>query len=368
MVQLESYKTASCGSSMKMGKHGCCSAFLFVFSVVLFSLTSAHAVAAADSVLTQGVKLGKDISDIFCPQRPPLGKYLDQALNETDFSMEKMYVFASLARQAYNAPAAERNLRNEGFDEIKLISNDQTSFSAFLARRGSHAILAISGTFGIQDALQDLKFATVPDSKKLMPGRLHQGFEEAIDSVWPLTLGILSQGSFAGVTIHVAGHSLGAATGILAAARLAASGFNVAGVYAFASPRVGNYVFANWYDNLLGDRTYRFIRGVDVVPRVPPDSSDSVEFASLFPEWRADELRRLFERFGYKHVGKLFEFERNADATTPEWPSGTDMGYWIWLRRQFASANPLLSLLSSRDAALHHIPDAFVCYPLQRMK
>jgi len=212
-----------------------------------------------------------------------------------------------------------------------------------------------------------LKFSTVPDSAGQIPGRLHRGFLEALDSVWPELLDLLSSPRFQGLTVHLTGHSLGGASATIAAARLHASGLKVADVYAFASPRVGNEEFSNWYDLELGDSTFRFTRGLDIVTRVPPDYTDAAQFASLFPIDRYEEVKKLVEKFQYRHVGKAYVIERKRDSTLPEWPSGGDFGYWNWFADKITPKNPISSIFQSRDAVLHHIPEAFVCYSSNKL-
>jgi triacylglycerol lipase len=72
--------------------------------------------------------------------------------------------------------------------------------------------------------------------------------------------------------IFFAGHSLGGALAVVAAKQLAKDlGANrVGGVYTIGMPRPGNRAYAEDYNRLLGDRTFRLVHGEDVVPRVPP--------------------------------------------------------------------------------------------------
>lgn len=69
--------------------------------------------------------------------------------------------------------------------------------------------------------------------------------------------------------IFIGGHSKGAREAQNCAFRLNALGFNVVSVYTFGTPRGFDYCAAREYDRKLGDRTWRFIHGADIVCHVP---------------------------------------------------------------------------------------------------
>jgi hypothetical protein len=71
--------------------------------------------------------------------------------------------------------------------------------------------------------------------------------------------------------IFITGHSLGGALAVGLADEFSRQNIcNVEAVYTFGMPRTGNSTFAASYDRRLGQRTYRFVHGDDVVPMVPP--------------------------------------------------------------------------------------------------
>ena len=101
---------------------------------------------------------------------------------------------------------------------------------------------------------------------------VHAGFLAAADALLP---GIIAALLPAGVDkaklkpIFLTGHSLGGALASLVALFLQREGLPVAGVYTFASPRVGNAAWRNAYTAALGDRSYRVIAQGDLVPLLP---------------------------------------------------------------------------------------------------
>ncbi len=71
----------------------------------------------------------------------------------------------------------------------------------------------------------------------------------------------------------ITGHSLGGALATMAAASLHENGINVAGLYTFGQPRVGDLTFSRQLDKNLAGKVFRFVNNNDVVPHVPPPFS-----------------------------------------------------------------------------------------------
>lgn len=95
-------------------------------------------------------------------------------------------------------------------------------------------------------------------------GKVHRGFQEALDEVWEKEglLDHLRSKDNGSRTLWFTGHSLGAALATLAAQRYG----NVRGLYTYGSPRVGDQEFKNEFQV----KTYRFVNNNDIVTRVPP--------------------------------------------------------------------------------------------------
>jgi predicted lipase len=99
---------------------------------------------------------------------------------------------------------------------------------------------------------------------------IHRGFRAALDEVWDTITAVIPQAG-PNIRLIIAGHSLGGALAVICAERIAAEVNIIAdGVYTFGMPRVGTATFAAKYNDILGDRTWRFVHGYDIVPTVPP--------------------------------------------------------------------------------------------------
>jgi hypothetical protein len=112
----------------------------------------------------------------------------------------------------------------------------------------------------------------------------HAGFQDAANAVGEEVAQAIALSQSRAKPLFITGHSLGAAVAAIAALD---QGANPAAVYGFGMPRPGDADFHMRYTNALGDRTFRFVHGLDIVARVPP---------SILPGTS-----------GFKHVGHLFE-------------------------------------------------------------
>ena len=103
----------------------------------------------------------------------------------------------------------------------------------------------------------------------------------------------------AGLTLHVTGHSLGGALSPTLALWLHDNksqwdpqGKAVISVYPLAGPTPGNTAFANYYDSVLGNTTYRLWNPFDVVPRAWNHESMGTMADLYEPLTRANPIER----------------------------------------------------------------------------
>jgi hypothetical protein len=141
--------------------------------------------------------------------------------------------------------------------------SDATDTHVLITRSGADVIIAFRGTADLRNWLTDL------DCELIRVGscRVHRGFYEAMKSVESDLMAKLSEAR--GARLWVTGHSLGGALAMLWALWAVQSGYEIAGVYTFGQPRVGDAAFGQLYDSILKTRTWRSIHADDIVPRVP---------------------------------------------------------------------------------------------------
>lgn len=185
-------------------------------------------------------------------------------------------------------------LKRWGLQPVALIANGKVPRLPLSSTRGVIAtgrgatIAAFGGT-------DPVAFANWITNLNLgSPARdIHRGFEDAIDAVWTDISSALKP---AAQPLFITGHSLGGALAIIAAERLRRElKIDVTGVYTFGAPRVGSAAFAGLYNACgLGDRSYRLVHGLDIVPTLPPSA------------------------LGFRHAGRMIACDRGGRFTGSE--------------------------------------------------
>jgi triacylglycerol lipase len=174
-----------------------------------------------------------------------------------------------------------------GFSSAKPFSDlkiGPTSFDTcgVLGERADAIVLAFAGTdLGIWETV-----ATDTGIELLPATDTHAGFQAAMDGAQPQIKHAVDLSQQTGKPLWITGHSLGAALAALAAqfADTYSKGATTPkAIYVFGMPRAGGQQFQSTYNTnaRLGPVTYRFVNGLDVVPRIPPS------------------------QVGYRHVGRM---------------------------------------------------------------
>lgn len=225
------------------------------------------------------------------------------------FSIENALLLAR-ACEAANAPDEERVSAaatalglTDAVEPFNLrVPDEGVDLRGFVGSVDDLAVLVFRETDSLDDWLRD----TVLVQKPALGGLVHKGFADALDALWPIMkAALLAQ--LPGHDLWLAGHGVGGALAVLAAARLDEQGTNVEAVYTFGSPRVGNRDFFSAYRPL----TYRLVNHNDVVAHVPAE----------------DVLTGGYHYYAYKHVGTLKYFDRHGllDEGTWDWRTKKDL-------------------------------------------
>ncbi len=185
----------------------------------------------------------------------------------TTYSLENAMILADCAHLAYLTPNyVAQQLEGWGYQSFHWIADKDTDTQAFVVEKENHLVVCFRGTSSGRDAIMDLKFLRTEAFGGV--GSVHRGFKKALDSVWNQLKEIV--GTFdSSKRLFVCGHSLGAALAQLAAYRLAKNGSQIAGVYVYGSPRIGNRSFREAYNQLLQEQTFLHINNKDIVTQSP---------------------------------------------------------------------------------------------------
>lgn len=201
------------------------------------------------------------------------------------YSLVNAKALVQAARLSYKSPQEiTQQVWSWGFPQFKFLDCDTTQ--AYVMGNDRTIVVAFRGTQmkEMKDWMTDLKANLKPECG----GKVHKGFQDAIDHIWEPLLVTILQFRKQNQRIFLTGHSLGGALATLASLRLMKAKQSVTALYTYGSPRVGDRDFRTDFNAVLLDRTFRFINDEDGVARLP------------------------MKMLGYCHVGHRFRFDRSG--------------------------------------------------------
>ena len=226
------------------------------------------------------------------------------------FSLDNALFLAKACELAYEPNeekltkgAVELGLEEDSVKIYELVEEDDIAdYRFFVGVTEEIAVLTFRGVDNLEPWLSDSTIVQKPG----YGGMIHKGFSDALDAVWsevePLVEEIRE-----GRQLWLAGHDMGGALAVLAAAKMQKEEMEVTGVYTYGCPRIGNLEFFAAYKVL----TYRLVNNNDIIPHVP---------AELVPV-------KGFNYYPYMHVGTLKYFDRHKqfEEGTSNWTSKTKL-------------------------------------------
>lgn len=189
-------------------------------------------------------------------------------------------------RMAQLSNAAYHENQPPSFDNLGFVVHaeiDKGGCQCYVLGCNGFNVIVFRGTDTTRDWLRNFSLSKVKSSF----GKVHKGFSESLDAVWP-ELRRVVQG-LAGKPFIITGHSKGAAEATLCIERIVSLRnpyVIMIEAHLFGSPRVGNRTFAKNYAK-ANVPTFRYVNNNDIVTRVP-------------------------SCFRFKHVGHLVYFDRNG--------------------------------------------------------
>jgi hypothetical protein len=155
---------------------------------------------------------------------------------------------------------------------------DQINACLVGTNRDDGVVVAFRGTLppeihdlsSLLDWMQD--FEAIPLSVPGIPGLVHEGIWDGLETLWPQVLAEIAarQKAVGGnLPVLLTGHSKGGGMAHLAAMRLSVAGTDPQEVITYASPRIGDQTFAEAYQQRVSAIRYEYTD--DIVPHLPPD-------------------------------------------------------------------------------------------------
>lgn len=196
------------------------------------------------------------------------------------------YHALSLAKASKLAYFDQTTVVNElqTYNINKLHFFDYRNTQGFIAGNNSFIIISFRGTEpnNLKDWMTDAEIHMV----KGYGGYVHSGFSKALDDVWGDIITQIPLFQDQNQPIFLTGHSFGGALATMTGVRLGEKYYQqIKALYTFGCPRVGDRNFADNYDKIFSNRTFRMVNHRDIVTRLAP---------------------RIF---GYRHVGGCWFFD-----------------------------------------------------------
>lgn len=187
-----------------------------------------------------------------------------------------------------NSPAIAEKLAERPAEQPQpvAISIREVFFGYALSSPTSN-IIALRGTQTDMEWVRNIAARQVSFvNRQPQQGRVHQGFQLSYERIITQIRRVLPQFT-PNVPCYITGHSLGGAVAILTAADLALDNTlsrDRIQVYTYASPRVGDPAFAQFYASMIS-QTYRVTNLADMIPIVPPETVEQKPYAHVGQEW-----------------------------------------------------------------------------------
>jgi len=177
--------------------------------------------------------------------------------------LQQSLLFAELAKISYFDPdKASEKSKEIGFTKVDFIENNGAQ--VYLFSTNDELVIAFRGTEVSQwnDVKADLRVWPVISETI---GRVHRGFKQEVDDLWPLIENRLLNNT---KQLWICGHSLGAAMATICASRCLFSNVQSDNLtlFTYGSPRVGSKKYIT-HSNVIDKR---WVNNNDIVTRVPP--------------------------------------------------------------------------------------------------
>lgn len=180
-------------------------------------------------------------------------------------------------------------------------------------------IIAFRGTLppvpvtvaGLADWYQDI-FLSKPESENKIPGKVHHGFWDAIETLWTEINEKVTklQGLYPGRKLYLTGHSKGGPMATISAARIhfdQPDSLQPTAVYTYASPHPGDTDFVANFP-LTAIPVTRYENHLDIVPFIPPTEA-FIKLAEKIPI--IGKIFKIAEGWDYASLGTLQYIKKN---------------------------------------------------------
>jgi predicted alpha/beta hydrolase family esterase len=253
-----------------------------------------------------------------------------------------------------------------GFKDHHVIRRRAIKPRAIVASKDDYLILAFRGTDNIQETLADFVIVTTKSGNPAFKGKVHRGFWSLYENIRKEFLAKVKKYAKGGKRIYITGHSMGSAMAIYAAHELDYLGYNVAGLYEFASPRYGNEGLTNYFRSVKFPK-YNIAEPTDIVPQIPPTRNSMDSFLRL-TDYLSPILKPIAaeliskSNYGYHTTDSFFLVkDQHYDEYSYSEQKDLELDYWGTLERELMDIPKKSWIKHIESRTKTHPGDRYVC-------
>ena len=171
-----------------------------------------------------------------------------------------------------NKTAVKSMAQSWGFSQVESFEKKKSKdidTQCYAMSSEDDIVVVFRGSDSAEDWLTNIQ--TVKDPGPLNKTDAHEGFQDALFPAVIAITDFLTTNGVESKRLWITGHSLGGALCCLYAGMLIENGFEVYGIYTFASPRPGTDDFAQQLNAAVKGPNWRVVNHQDIVPHVPPE-------------------------------------------------------------------------------------------------
>lgn len=201
-------------------------------------------------------------------------QHFEPPIAEAEFNIQNALSFALVCELAYRSDddillptLTSWGFTLQGKDNILRLPDIDSQY--FVMSNDEHIIVAFRGTDSVVDWVSNVQASYDPGP--LPETKVHKGFQDALYPAVIKLIRLIERSGIKHKKLWITGHSLGAALCTLFTAMLAENNYRVFGNYTFASPRVGDPLFAEKFSTCVQGPNFRVVNSGDVVPHIPAE-------------------------------------------------------------------------------------------------
>lgn len=283
------------------------------------------------------------------------------------FSTDNAYLLMLTSALTEARPSQVYDQLHEwGFDSPTVWTHFWFGLRMIVAEHEEFTLVAFRGTTVVADYVSNAMYGQ-RSTEKLFTGNAHRGFWGVFERTHERLHELVARAGGKDKPVVFTGHSRGGAFATLMATYWHDQGGEVAALYTFAQPRLGDDELAGYIQERLGDRYYRIDVDRDITPQVPPtwDVAGRLQQAGYLHPQLAGYVEQL--NYGYD-AGSLFVLPETGGLFPVVDQTERADEFWFGFYERLLGGKPLDRIPQIiQDFPAQHKTDLYICRLLESM-